>query len=106
MQSSPHETVCSKIDHVVNNSYLQFLYNNSYICNVARGCFTFSEATTAISVFLPITSVYTSTIIKDIIAGNRSAHTKEIIYRIRSYIMYTNFNVYNLSSYDYHRKGL
>jgi hypothetical protein len=34
-----------------------------------RGGFTFSEATTAISVFLPITSVYTSTIIKDIIAN-------------------------------------
>jgi hypothetical protein len=34
-----------------------------------RGGFTFSEATTAISVFLPITSVYTSTIINDIIAN-------------------------------------
>jgi hypothetical protein len=34
-----------------------------------RGGFTFSEATTAISVFLPITSVYTSTIIKYIIAN-------------------------------------
>jgi hypothetical protein len=34
-----------------------------------RGGFTFSEATAAISVFLPITSVYTSTIIKDIIAN-------------------------------------
>jgi len=34
-----------------------------------RSGFTFSEATTAISVFLPITSVYTSTIIKDIIAN-------------------------------------
>src|ERR1700732_610130 len=34
-----------------------------------RGGFTFSEATTTISVFLPITSVYTSTIIKDIIAN-------------------------------------
>ena len=34
-----------------------------------RGGFKFSEATTAISVFLPITSVYTSTIIKDIIAN-------------------------------------
>jgi hypothetical protein len=34
-----------------------------------RGGFTFSEATTGISVFLPITSVYTSTIIKDIIAN-------------------------------------
>ena len=34
-----------------------------------RGWFTFSETTTAIYVFLPITSVYTSTIIKDIIAN-------------------------------------
>jgi hypothetical protein len=34
-----------------------------------RSGFTFPEATTAISVFLPITSVYTSTIIKDIIAN-------------------------------------
>jgi hypothetical protein len=34
-----------------------------------RSGFKFSEATTAISVFLPITSVYTSTIIKDIIAN-------------------------------------
>lgn len=34
-----------------------------------RGGFTFSETTTGISVFLPITSVYTSTIIKDIIAN-------------------------------------
>ncbi len=42
-----------------------------------RGGFTFSEATTAISVFLLITSVYTSTIIKDIIAN------KEIDQRTR-----------------------
>jgi hypothetical protein len=34
-----------------------------------RSGFTFSEATTTISVFLPITSVYTSAIIKDIIAN-------------------------------------
>jgi len=34
-----------------------------------RSGFTFSEATTTISIFLPITSVYTSAIIKDIIAN-------------------------------------
>ncbi|MGH6822645.1 MAG: hypothetical protein ACREC4_04005 [Methylocella sp.] len=34
-----------------------------------RGGFTFSETTTTVSIFLPITSVYTSAIIKDIIAN-------------------------------------
>jgi hypothetical protein len=34
-----------------------------------RSGFTFEEATTTISIFLPITSVYTSAIIKDIIAN-------------------------------------
>jgi hypothetical protein len=43
-----------------------------------RSGFTFSEATTAISVFLPITSVYTSTIIKDIIANKEiDQHTQK-----------------------------
>jgi hypothetical protein len=34
-----------------------------------RSGFTFSETTTTISIFLPITSVYTSAIIRDIIAN-------------------------------------
>jgi len=34
-----------------------------------RSGFTFSEATTTISIFLPITSVYTSAIVKDVIAN-------------------------------------
>jgi|SRR5450631_2583303 len=34
-----------------------------------RGGFTFSETTTTISIFLPITTIYTSAIIKDIIAN-------------------------------------
>jgi hypothetical protein len=32
-----------------------------------RSCFTFSEAISTISIFLPITSVYISAIVKDII---------------------------------------
>jgi len=34
-----------------------------------RGGFTFSEATSTISIFLPITSVYASAIVKDIIVN-------------------------------------
>jgi hypothetical protein len=73
-----------------------------------RSGFTFSEATTTISVFLPITSVYTSAIIKDIIANKEidQRTQKKIFPRILHNIMYNIFNVYSLSSYDYHHKGL
>ena len=34
MQSASHETVCSKVCRVVNNSYWPFFDNNAYIGNV------------------------------------------------------------------------
>jgi hypothetical protein len=43
-----------------------------------RSGFTFSEATTTISIFLPITSVYTSAIVKDVITTRENRrHSKK-----------------------------
>jgi ABC-type lipoprotein release transport system permease subunit len=41
-----------------------------------RSGFTFSEATTTLSIFIPITSVYTSAIIKDAVAIKETINIK------------------------------
>jgi len=47
-----------------------------------RSGFAFSEATTTISIFLPITSVYTSAIVKDIVANKEKRKRSQKKYSI------------------------
>jgi hypothetical protein len=73
-----------------------------------RSGFTFSESSTTISIFLPITSVYTSAIVKDVIANKeiRKTFPETIFYRIRLIICYNNIIVHDIHSGNYHHQGL
>jgi hypothetical protein len=47
-----------------------------------RSGFTFSEATTTLSIFIPITSVYASAIIKDAVANKETIRHKKKVYSL------------------------